>query len=487
MQTEFNKAIGNKRILFFKSQISAYTTKHGVFVPAHTDKRTKRSLQSGKDDHTLDMFAPNVPSTPKRDIPVAALEKPEDFTPDLFDGKTKADERTIKDDVEELRTSLNYGDLSGAIDQLTYMDYGRAWEVLGRAGFSLGFLKRNTTRNLIASVQDQLVQAVKPKEILKQEAKPATRKVRTPGEGTHTEVIMPDGSKKRTKQVEAHDLHAQAKHIADIPEDTRDDMQIGDFAGGAEAYNLFEAKKMLSKPGDKLKRVTSDNSFSLWQDYEFIANVDGVHFGITKQEDPDEPDDEKKFVYAFQRLDQHHAQLVTTTTDDKAELISEMRKKAGSMLAKSDTPRILFLKSHVKQFTRADGTVVKEHDDKRTKKMEVAPVARAPAQQDAPASKPAAQAPEASQYGHHNVEEGDSLKFKAGDFAGGGKVKSVGQDGATVTDSSGRDHNVHWNEVTEGYWRREGASPIHTVWQHKQIHLLVNMLVNTKCTVSKTR
>lgn len=101
---------------------------------------------------------------------------------------------------------------------------------------------------------------------------------------------------------------------------------------------------------------------------------------------------------------------------------------APKVLAKSIP--VLFLKSHVKQFTRQDGTIVKEHDDKRTKKM--APVE--------PGS--------AHGYGPHNVEAGDSLKFKAGDFSGGGKVKSVGQDGVTVTDASGRDHGVHWHEVS---------------------------------------
>lgn len=117
------------------------------------------------------------------------------------------------------------------------------------------------------------------------------------------------------------------------------------------------------------------------------------------------------------------------------------------IMSKAIEPRILFLKSHVKQFTRTDGTIVKEHDDKRQKKAEAAPVERAPAQEEAPASQPAKK-PEANNYGHHNVEEGDSLKFKAGDFAGSGKVKFVGQDGATVTDNSGRDHEVHWEEVT---------------------------------------
>ena len=79
--------------------------------------------------------------------------------------------------------------------------------------------------------------------------------------------------------------------------------------------------------------------------------------------------------------------------------------------------------------------------------MQAAPVARQSAQDEQGNGNAPAKAEE-SGYGHHNMQEGDSISFKAGDFAGSGKVKSVGQDGATVTDQSGRDHQVHWNEVT---------------------------------------
>jgi hypothetical protein len=90
MQTSLTKSLGNKRILFFKSNIAAYTTRLGVFVPAHTDKRTNRS-EAKHDSLTADMFSVPIPPTPKRDIPVEAMKKPEDFTPDMFTGKTKAD------------------------------------------------------------------------------------------------------------------------------------------------------------------------------------------------------------------------------------------------------------------------------------------------------------------------------------------------------------------------------------------------------------
>lgn len=272
------------KILFFKSHVSAYVTKKGVFVPAHFNRRTSRV----DDNRTADMFARNVPPSPKRDIPIEALERPEDYTPDMFSGEIKSEiktgERSAKQDADELRDYLNYGDLRSAIDQLTYMDYERAREVLLRAGFAIPSHKVKSTRSLIVSVQDQLLQASKPQA-----------------------------------------------------------------------------------------------------------------------------------------------------------------------MAKSTQPRILFLKSHVKQYTRKDGTVVEEHDDKRMKQMQSAPTARPAAKQ--PPQEPTARDAEdvrgsSHGYGTHNIEEGDTIHFKAGEFSGGGKVKAIGKDGAQVEDASGRVHNVHWHEVT---------------------------------------
>lgn len=114
-------------------------------------------------------------------------------------------------------------------------------------------------------------------------------------------------------------------------------------------------------------------------------------------------------------------------------------------------PRILFFKSHIKEYTDKNGRMVKEHDDKRMKKLapvgpgrkSAAPPEDTPPERDAEDIRGSAHG-----YGTHNIEEGDAIKFKAGDFEGGGKVKSAGKDGAVVTDASGRDHNVHWHEVT---------------------------------------
>jgi hypothetical protein len=89
---------------------------------------------------------------------------------------------------------------------------------------------------------------------------------------------------------------------------------------------LWEARRLISKiPPNalKFKKVTSDNTINLHNDYEYVANVDGVPYGLNKWEDPDydpygtrEDDDESddedggskktkgnlKYVWAYQRV-----------------------------------------------------------------------------------------------------------------------------------------------------------------------------------------
>lgn len=51
-------------------------------------------------------------------------------------------------------------------------------------------------------------------------------------------------------------------------------------------------------------------------------------------------------------------------------------------------------------------------------------------------------------FGPDVVKPGHHVAFAAGDFSGSGKVAATGRDGAKVHDSSGREHSVHWREVT---------------------------------------
>ena len=89
------------------------------------------------------------------------------------------------------------------------------------------------------------------------------------------------------------------------------------------------------------------------------------------------------------------------------------KEDLNHLFGKSLSSFDVFLKSHVKQFTRKDGSIVKEHDDKRQKKVQAAPVARQPAQDEQGNGNAPAKAEE-SGYGHHNMQEGDSIGFKAG-------------------------------------------------------------------------
>jgi hypothetical protein len=137
------------------------------------------------------------------------------------------------------------------------------------------------------------------------------------------------------------EVERNADAIAAMGADTRDNTELGDFPGGPEAYNLYEARTLLKKPSDKLKRVTERNTFSLWQNYDYLANVDGELFGVTKEEDPDEVDDETRFIYSFENLANGTSR--ETVTDQTDELFAEMRASMGgaAMMSRSrqlDTP-----------------------------------------------------------------------------------------------------------------------------------------------------
>ena len=87
---------------------------------------------------------------------------------------------------------------------------------------------------------------------------------------------------------------------------------------------LWEARRLISKippSALKFKKVTSDNTINLHHEYEYVANVNGIPYGLNKWEDPDydpygerEDDEEEdedggkkksgnlKYVWAYQRV-----------------------------------------------------------------------------------------------------------------------------------------------------------------------------------------
>ena len=139
---------------------------------------------------------------------------------------------------------------------------------------------------------------------------------------------------KRVKTRE--ELQQAVDKIKSMSNDERDNTPIGDFPGAATAYDLYEAQKLLPKPSDKLKKVGDDTN-SLSNSHDYIANVDGEHFGISKFEDPD---DENGYVYAFQHLNDPTYRTIQTLTNDKVELFQEMRKYLETPRPSNDKPQL---------------------------------------------------------------------------------------------------------------------------------------------------
>lgn len=132
------------------------------------------------------------------------------------------------------------------------------------------------------------------------------------------------------------DITRGADEIAAMDADIRENTSPADMPGGYYAYEYYEARKLQPKPSAKLKRVTDNNSMALWSSHEYVANVDGELFGVTKQEDPDDPDNEEAFVYSFERLAEpfKDRQNIETVLSTPEELFDEIR----GLMEEGNTP-----------------------------------------------------------------------------------------------------------------------------------------------------
>lgn len=458
------------RILFFKSQISAYTTKRGVFVPAHTDKRTTRSLQSGKDERTPDMFVRPRVAVPKRDIPLDALKKPEDFTQDMFSRKTK-DKREESAKYVEVTDLAKIGkaNITGVGDENIYFEKdGKPYysKVMATERFVVGPVNFNE----VLSPSENGVKFSVPALGV------AGSNTRIDADGAETPVPMAVRSKKYyVTMIRDPGKNQRVARLAG-PFDTHEEALSHVDAAKEYAYEVdpksaFDAFGTSGVESDNHKPGVLNEHLEIGKRSKLVAlKIDPAREVVIKMSeamlaliDAKEDGDARHISDASALMREAFGteestpmlKMSASELRDLYDLVGgdsyQETRKPAEQLAKSTAPRILFLKSHVKQYTRKDGTVVEEHDDKRMKQMQSAPAARPAAKQ--PPQEPTARDAEdvrgsAHGYGTHNIEEGDTIHFKAGDFSGSGKIKSVGQDGAVVADESGRDHNVHWHEVT---------------------------------------
>jgi hypothetical protein len=116
---------------------------------------------------------------------------------------------------------------------------------------------------------------------------------------------------------------------------------------------LWQARRIISKiPPNalKFKKLNSDNAFYLADEFEYVANVDGVPYGLNKWEDPDydpygtrdDDDDESededggskktkgnlKYVWAYQRIgsDRPMVETVYNIGYGDEDVMKEMRQ-----------------------------------------------------------------------------------------------------------------------------------------------------------------
>jgi hypothetical protein len=115
-----------------------------------------------------------------------------------------------------------------------------------------------------------------------------------------------------------------ADAIARMPKDVKENTEYGDMPGGYQSHNFYEARKLAPKPTNKLKKVTENNSETLNMETDYVLNVDGEHYYIVLEEDPD---DEDAFVYSFSPATDPN-KFTTTVTFDVDELIKEIRDSA---------------------------------------------------------------------------------------------------------------------------------------------------------------
>lgn len=468
------------RILYFKSQISAYTTKRGVFVPAHTDKRTTRSLQSGKDERTPDMFVRPPVAVPKRDMPADALERPEDFTPDLFSGKAKSGSSAIKVgdrvrvDASQVRASF-LPDRSGQPSGDSVRHAQMFEDIMSR---TKNRPHVSDTGNGFVEIASGGIDADERVITLKIPAKSvsAGSNTRIDADGAETPVPMAVRSKKYyVTMIRDPGKNQRVARLAG-PFDTHEEALSHVDAAKEHAYEVdpksaFDAFGTSGVESDNHKPGVLNEHLEIGKRSKLVAlKIDPAREVVIKMSeamlaliDAKEDGDARHISDASALMREAFGteestpmlKMSASKLRDLYDLVGrnsyQEARKPAKQIAKSTATRILFLKSHVKQYTRKDGTVVEEHDDKRMKQMQSAPAARPDAKQ--PPQEPTARDAEdvrgsSHGYGTHNIEEGDTIHFKAGEFSGGGKVKAIGKDGAQVEDASGRMHNVHWHEVT---------------------------------------
>jgi hypothetical protein len=125
-----------------------------------------------------------------------------------------------------------------------------------------------------------------------------------------------------------------ATYLAGLPESVRENIDTSDNFRG---YGLYEARQIAAKmqPNSPKFKKISDKYFVIDQDWDYIANVDGVPYGLVKVEDPD---DEDLRVWAYGKVASGDFVETIHNVGMEEEVVKEMREDLAESQLEGPAP-----------------------------------------------------------------------------------------------------------------------------------------------------
>ena len=124
-------------------------------------------------------------------------------------------------------------------------------------------------------------------------------------------------------------IAAKVAELENMTTDQRENIDPYDF--GYVYYLAHEAKKMMPKKEGTMKMVNDRNSFALYQDADALANINGEPWLVTKQDDPDDDNDEGLYVWAFEDPMDPDNKRFSTATGPSTLFVSNFQDKLDAI------------------------------------------------------------------------------------------------------------------------------------------------------------
>jgi hypothetical protein len=117
-----------------------------------------------------------------------------------------------------------------------------------------------------------------------------------------------------------------ATYLEGLPQEVRDNIEVSENSRG---YGLYEARQIAAKmqPNSTKFKKISDKYFVVDQDWDYIANVDGIPYGLVKEEDPD---DENLQVWAYGKVGTFDFNETIYNVGMEEDVVREMQEDLAS-------------------------------------------------------------------------------------------------------------------------------------------------------------